>query len=385
MSNWPDETGKPVTNPNMVFQTDLEFTDFSPWKPTISDNQYKWNFSLEVPENSDLTAGAVASTNNFRPGFLAQRRVYPDILIEPITIQNLSLSFTLKDPLPKDATIIRIHIQLSDFDVFSQRRLVNYTVISLNNVEDWVTETWTWSANPSDLKIGKTYQFEATLLAIKSELAGPLKAKPGILIHYAHWDHLGIVGLGSAVTVAHPEGPMVTVSAEGFYAWQADVSYHRQDFWFEAVATPPPVPCASFNCHPEISWVSEVVVFNASASSSSYDLTSYAWDFGDGNTTTTAIPTIDHAYGREGRYTVEFNVTDVYGLWNVTSYNVTVTFTADLNRDCTVNILDVFAVAMAFGSKPGDANWNAVADLNKDNVVNILDVFAVANDYGKTV
>jgi hypothetical protein len=126
-------------------------------------------------------------------------------------------------------------------------------------------------------------------------------------------------------------------------------------------------------------------VFNASASSSSYDLTSYAWDFGDGNTTTTAIPTIDHAYGREGRYTVEFNVTDVYGLWNVTSYNVTVTFTADLNRDCTVNILDVFAVAMAFGSKSGDANWNAVADLNKDNVINILDVFAVANDYGKTV
>jgi hypothetical protein len=57
----------------------------------------------------------------------------------------------------------------------------------------------------------------------------------------------------------------------------------------------------------------------------------------------------------------------------------------DLNHDGTVNILDIFIVAKAFGSKPGDENWNVVADLNKDNVINILDVFAVANGYGKTV
>jgi hypothetical protein len=59
--------------------------------------------------------------------------------------------------------------------------------------------------------------------------------------------------------------------------------------------------------------------------------------------------------------------------------------TGDINFDGTVNILDIFIVANAFGSKPGDENWNATADLNKDGTVNILDIFAVAWDFGKTV
>jgi hypothetical protein len=64
---------------------------------------------------------------------------------------------------------------------------------------------------------------------------------------------------------------------------------------------------------------------------------------------------------------------------------ITVTPLGDLNLDGTVNILDIFIVANAFGSKPEDPNWNSIADLNKDNVVNILDIFAVAWDFGKTV
>jgi hypothetical protein len=55
----------------------------------------------------------------------------------------------------------------------------------------------------------------------------------------------------------------------------------------------------------------------------------------------------------------------------------------DLNNDGTVNILDIFMVAKAFGSIPGDKNWNAVADLNTDSIINVLDVYAVARDYGK--
>jgi hypothetical protein len=39
---------------------------------------------------------------------------------------------------------------------------------------------------------------------------------------------------------------------------------------------------------------------------------------------------------------------------------------------------------MVFGSNPDDPNWNAVADLNKDGTVNILDIFAVAWDFEKT-
>jgi hypothetical protein len=85
-----------------------------------------------------------------------------------------------------------------------------------------------------------------------------------------------------------------------------------------------------------------------------------------------------------------------YNLWGksrpigiVTSSPTAVTMLSqlrsDLNGDGTVNILDIFIVAQAFGSKPEDSNWSAVADLNKDNTVNILDIFAVAWDLGKTV
>lgn len=59
--------------------------------------------------------------------------------------------------------------------------------------------------------------------------------------------------------------------------------------------------------------------------------------------------------------------------------------TSDLNKDGTVNILDVSIVALAFGSTPEDPNWNIIADLNNDETVNILDISTVAVEFGKPV
>jgi len=56
----------------------------------------------------------------------------------------------------------------------------------------------------------------------------------------------------------------------------------------------------------------------------------------------------------------------------------------DLNRDGTVNIMDVSMIARAFGTKAGEKNWNVIADLDKNGVINIIDVSMVARDYGKT-
>jgi hypothetical protein len=61
------------------------------------------------------------------------------------------------------------------------------------------------------------------------------------------------------------------------------------------------------------------------------------------------------------------------------------TKTIDLNKDGTVNILDISIVAIAFGTKEGEDYYNVLADLDKNNEVNILDVSIVAMDYGKTV
>lgn len=56
---------------------------------------------------------------------------------------------------------------------------------------------------------------------------------------------------------------------------------------------------------------------------------------------------------------------------------------ADINDDAIVNILDMAIVGAAYGSEPGDPNWNPLADLNNDTIVNMLDLSHVALHYGK--
>jgi len=54
----------------------------------------------------------------------------------------------------------------------------------------------------------------------------------------------------------------------------------------------------------------------------------------------------------------------------------------DVNGDGLVDIFDLVAVASAFGSKPGDPNWNSKADVNGDGLVDIFDLVAVSMNYG---
>lgn len=55
----------------------------------------------------------------------------------------------------------------------------------------------------------------------------------------------------------------------------------------------------------------------------------------------------------------------------------------DVNSDGAVNIFDLVTVARAFGTKPGDANWDPRADLKRDGLINIFDVVLVAKNYGR--
>ncbi|MGB9694215.1 MAG: dockerin type I domain-containing protein [Fervidobacterium sp.] len=56
----------------------------------------------------------------------------------------------------------------------------------------------------------------------------------------------------------------------------------------------------------------------------------------------------------------------------------------DLNKDGIVDLMDIVILASAYGSKPGDPNWNEIADINKDGRVDMKDLMAVILDYGKT-
>jgi len=84
-------------------------------------------------------------------------------------------------------------------------------------------------------------------------------------------------------------------------------------------------PIASFTYSPGYPVRSETVVFNASGS---YDpdglITSYVWDFGDGNITIVTTRIVSHVYADVGNYTVVLDVTDNDYLTNATSRTVRV-------------------------------------------------------------
>jgi subtilisin family serine protease len=56
----------------------------------------------------------------------------------------------------------------------------------------------------------------------------------------------------------------------------------------------------------------------------------------------------------------------------------------DVNSDHYVNIKDVTIVSAAYGSKPGEPNWDPRADINIDNHVNIKDMVIVQSNFGKS-
>jgi len=57
----------------------------------------------------------------------------------------------------------------------------------------------------------------------------------------------------------------------------------------------------------------------------------------------------------------------------------------DLNFDGKVNIVDLFTIAQAFGTEPGDSRWEKEADITGDNKINIMDIFLVARDFGTEI
>ncbi len=79
----------------------------------------------------------------------------------------------------------------------------------------------------------------------------------------------------------------------------------------DAVVTPNQGPVAAFS--QGTTPASVVATFNANASSDDTGVVSYRWDFGDGTTQTTSLPTVSHKYATNGTYQVTLRVTDTEG------------------------------------------------------------------------
>jgi len=79
-------------------------------------------------------------------------------------------------------------------------------------------------------------------------------------------------------------------------------------------------------------------------------------------------------------YIIDGNNTDRYPLIYPYGYVPS----PDVERDGIIDIVDMVIVALAFGSKPGDPNWNPYADLNQDGIIDIVDIVMIAIHFGET-
>jgi len=96
----------------------------------------------------------------------------------------------------------------------------------------------------------------------------------------------------------------------------------------------------------------------------------------------------------KGKYNIRAYAEPVYDETSTSNNNlicgwVEVSILGDINGpdgypDGKVNLLDVFSVALAYGSYPGHPTWNPNYDINNDGKINLIDYFTTALNYGKT-
>ena len=77
-------------------------------------------------------------------------------------------------------------------------------------------------------------------------------------------------------------------------------------------------------------------------------------------------------------YTIDPNNEDHYPL--MTPWHQ---IPGDINFDGKVSLQDLIILTKAYGSKPGDANWNPVADILGHGKVDLADIVTLANHYGQ--
>ncbi|MCK4736662.1 MAG: PKD domain-containing protein, partial [Methanophagales archaeon] len=112
-----------------------------------------------------------------------------------------------------------------------------------------------------------------------------------------------------------------SMDRSGNSAKSSECSFTTGSEWIEKAGHP---PVALLRYKPSCPIVNQTVTFNASRSFDlddpsgyHYNITSYDWDFGDGNTTTGKI--VNHSYSSAGNYTINLTVTDNEGLTNSTT------------------------------------------------------------------
>ena len=150
----------------------------------------------------------------------------------------------------------------------------------------------------------------------------------------------------------------------------------------------------------ELWWSSNNTFYHNNFLNNSHQVFDVAWDDPE---LTHSTNFWDDGYPSGGNYWSDYNGVDADGdrigdtPYIIGSYDhdryplmkpwpsIPPTLLGDLNDDGVVDIFDVVIIAKAFGSEPGDDNWNQLADLNGDDIVDIFDVVTISKNFGKTL
>ncbi|MEM3617988.1 MAG: PKD domain-containing protein, partial [Candidatus Bathyarchaeia archaeon] len=142
----------------------------------------------------------------------------------------------------------------------------------------------------------------------------------GVIVSYT-WDF----GDGNVTTTS---SPVITHAYSTYGTFTVTLNVTDSEGKWDTASediTVEKAPIADFWWDPYYPQRGETVTFNAEASTPDGGIiVSYAWDFGDGNITTTDNPVITHVYGEAGDYVVTLNVTDSEGRWDTETKIITV-------------------------------------------------------------
>jgi hypothetical protein len=86
---------------------------------------------------------------------------------------------------------------------------------------------------------------------------------------------------------------------------------------------------------------------------------------------------------RLGNFTV-YASAHYTGKTSATNAIFEVVLKGDITNDMIVNFLDAIRLGSAYGTRPGDHDWNPNADLNHDDIINYLDSIILGSNYGST-
>ncbi len=152
------------------------------------------------------------------------------------------------------------------------------------------------------------------------------------------------------------------------------VSYHN-------AGDIPAIPVAE----PSASFTSEVSDLTVTFTNTSQNATTYAWDFGDGNTSTEENPV--HTYAADGNYTVKLTASDDAGNSDETTAEITVSsaaLTMEALSSANGKVWKLALVDQAYkvGSFAGGSDWWGVplADLEGDRSCQMDDEFIFFTD-----